>query len=274
MNKGLKATHNIPSEDPRSALKPAVWGEGFNDAVSNIAWDVLSAISIPAIESPSNSVLKMRFRLAGTFFAITSDGKEVRKAVIDDSQKREQMIVGEKDSIDEVVIEAVFLDHIILRQGQIREEIWLSLLTKPQGSSATAKTDANTMSSSSTSNKFGVKVGDNSWSMNKGALMSYYRELMDDPSRMVQVFDSLEPVYAQSGRRIAGYQLAVKGEADFFKSVGLEQGDIVRRVNGMEMSSRRRAEYLIGEFASDRANAFVMDIERNGQSTKLIYQLK
>jgi len=49
---------------------------------------------------------------------------------------------------------------------------------------------------------------------------------------------------------------------------------VVRRVNSMRMTNRRRAEYFIGEFVADRANVFVLDIERGNEKKKLIYQVR
>jgi len=56
--------------------------------------------------------------------------------------------------------------------------------------------------------------------------------------------------------------------------VGLQHGDVVRKVNSMRMTSQRRAEYFIGEFVQGRLGAVVLDIERNGQPTKLVYLIK
>ena len=66
----------------------------------------------------------------------------------------------------------------------------------------------------------------------------------------------------------------MEGEPDFFKAVGLQNGDVIRKVNSMNMTSQRRAEYLMGEFFKNRLNAFVFDIERQGQPQKLIYLLR
>ncbi len=61
------------------------------------------------------------------------------------------------------------------------------------------------------------------------------------------------------------------GEKDFYSEVGFQDGDIVRKVNSMRMTSQRRAEYFIGEFVQDRLGAVVIDIERNGEPKKLVY---
>jgi type II secretory pathway component PulC len=103
--------------------------------------------------------------------------------------------------------------------------------------------------------------------------MDYYAELRDEPERLVKIFDSMKPVYSQD-RKITGYQLGIEGEADFFASTGLQQGDVVTSVNSMEMTSRNRAEYFIKEFIADRANAFVLDVQRGGNPLKLMYEVR
>jgi type II secretory pathway component PulC len=105
------------------------------------------------------------------------------------------------------------------------------------------------------------------------ALMDYARSVADDSVRMAQLFDSLKPIY-DDRRRIRGYELEAQGESDFFREIGLKESDQVQKVNGMAMSNRRRAEYFISEFTNNRMNVFVLDIERDGQPQKLIYQLQ
>ena len=103
--------------------------------------------------------------------------------------------------------------------------------------------------------------------------MDYAKPVTEDSIRMAQLFDSLKPIY-DDRKRIQGYQLETQGEAEFFRDVGLKESDQVQKVNGMSMSNRRRAEFFISEFTNNRMNVFVLDIERNGQNQKLIYQLQ
>jgi len=80
----------------------------------------------------------------------------------------------------------------------------------------------------------------------------------------------MQPDYAPEGQ-VAGYRLEKEGEAEFFAAVGLQEGDTIRRVNSMNMTSQARAEYFISEFMKERLGAVVLDVERNGQQEKLIY---
>lgn len=120
--------------------------------------------------------------------------------------------------------------------------------------------------------RFGItSTGDNTWEFRREAIMGYYRELLDRPERLVQVFDSLAPVYDDQ-HQIGGYRVQIEGERDFFGAVDLRQGDIVRAVNAIEMTNRRRAENLIRRFAEDDLKTVILDIERDGKLIKQIYR--
>jgi len=111
------------------------------------------------------------------------------------------------------------------------------------------------------------------WLFKRGPLVEYYQTMMDNPERMAKLFDSLKPLY-DGNRKINGYKVGIDGEIDFFQEVGLREGDVVKAVNSLEMSNRRRAIYFINEFVNDRANIFVLDVERDGKVEKLIYQVQ
>jgi len=104
-------------------------------------------------------------------------------------------------------------------------------------------------------------------------LLDYYQELLDEPNRMVAVFDTMKPVRDEQNK-ITGYVVGLEGEKDFFSAVGLQQGDIVRSVNSFPMTNRRRAEAFIDQFLKDQMNAFVLEVERGGKTVKQVYQLK
>jgi hypothetical protein len=54
---------------------------------------------------------------------------------------------------------------------------------------------------------------------------AYYAELLDEPERLLQVFDSMAPaLWARMGGSIEGYQLQAVGEKAFFDAVGFQRG--------------------------------------------------
>ena len=128
--------------------------------------------------------------------------------------------------------------------------------------------------SSGATNKFGcVQTQENRWRFSRKPILDYYQELLDEPDRMVAVFDTMKPVRDERNK-ITGYVVGLEGEKDFFDAVGLRQGDIVRSVNSMPMTNRRRAEAFIDQFLKDQMSAVVLEVERDGKTTKQIYQMQ
>jgi type II secretory pathway component PulC len=205
-------------------------------------------------------------------FGIEGVGAPVRKAVVDDMLRREQHIVGAGDRMDDATVERVELDRVFLMTPRGLLELKLEFAAAPGGASP-AVTNEPAAGASGTTNRFGcVQTQENRWQFSRKPLLDYYQELLDEPERMVAVFDTMKPVRDERNK-ITGYVVGVEGEADFFQAVGLRQGDIVRKVNSLPMTNRRRAEAMIDQFLKEQMSVVVLDVERDGKPCKQIYQL-
>ena len=219
----------------------------------------------------SAGLLASRFRLAGTFFAF-GDKQMARNAIIDDLRKKDQKLVSEGDPLDDAItVVSIQTDRIRIRDGSREEELLLSFSGAISNRANVAKTPATNVSVTKTS-RFGEQVEGNRWIIKRDELLTYYQELMANPERLAKVFESLKPVYRE--KKIMGYVVDVEGEADMFAAFGLKQGDIVKKVNSMPMTSQARAEYFIHEFVKDRVNGFVLDIERESKQDRMIYMMR
>lgn len=225
--------------------------------------------------------LAERFRLAGTFFLYGDDadgqGGERRRAIVDDLAERKQLIVSEEQDIAGYTVTRIEPDRIRLRRDGIEHELLLSFSAVSAAAASPASersADAVSMEDMPAieSTRFGKRVGENRWVIRREELLRYYAELLDDPERIANVYASLKPKYEDNA--IAGYVLNTEGEGDFFRAIGLQEGDVIRRVNSMRMVSQRRAEYFISEFMKNRVSALVFDIERGEQAEKLIYLIR
>lgn len=273
----VKSWHSLPAPLPvvtEQNSELPTWPK--TELKSNIDWNIFVGTS----DKKQHTVgeLAKRFRLAGTFFVYSSSGNNSRKAILDDLQSDTQHIVSEDDQIGHIKVMQVFRNRIVLRDRTHQEELWMSFSGHDEDAENTKNgitvADDTDKDNGKASNRFGIrKVGKKRWLLNRKKLMEYYQELMDNPERLVQVFDSLKPLYNEHSK-ITGYQLGVEGESEFFDAVGFKEGDVVRSVNSIPMENRRRAEYFIKEFVNDRSNAFVLKIERNGKEEKFIYQVR
>lgn len=239
---------------------------------SNGDWTSVFQYPVKITSGISKAELSKRFRLAGVYSVCSINGKlQKRFAILDDMTKKQQHVVSENDKFDDVEILNIFDNKLILRSSGGIEEIYLSG-TNIEPGTVTPKVMADT-SKLVTSKYGGKRLGEFSWVFQRQNLIDYYKDLLSDPSRLVKVFDSMQPVRDEIGK-ITGYQLKIHGEKEFFDTVGLKEGDIIREVNSMPMTSRKLSEYYIGEFIKGSVNTFVFGIERGGKLQKQVYQIR
>ena len=244
------------SEPPPEQHAGRVLGLPAFPDTTGAGWSAFRRVSPTA--SAATSSLDESLRLAGTFSVYGSEGGR-RRAILDDLRTGQQRIVDEGDRIGPLVVRRILTDRVrILTANGVLQEL---RLIHTAGVGTRGSPGPTQMTSGA---RFGIRrVGERRWAFDREAVLDYYQELRDDPRRLVQVFDSMVPVY-DANRAITGYRLTIFGEEALFGAAGLHEGDIVRRANSIDMTSRKRAEYLINEFLQNRANIFIFDIERAG----------
>jgi type II secretory pathway component PulC len=221
-----------------------------------------------------------RYRLAGVFVPIGGSPSAPKAlgatAIVDDKSTGGQLLAGEGDKLGDWQIVAVRSECVVLRGPGGREARLLvaaSSLAGADGGTATEPAAAEPAPTILETNRFGNRIATNRWEFSRAAIMDYYNELMDDPARVSELFVAMTPDRAADGK-IAGFKLNDGGERAFYEAVGLKNGDIVRQVNSFNMTSRKRAEYFIGEVVQGRMGTIVLDIEREGRPEKLVYFIR
>jgi hypothetical protein len=218
------------------------------------------------------------FRFAGTFFLYSADPQEpaaVRRAVVAYRPETRQYIVSEGDLVGGAQVIRIDSRELVLRIGTQEAALPLGVARDAAEGVAPAGTGAGegTTQPDGAGSRFGRLTAAGTWVMNREALLAYYEELLDEPERLLQVFDSMAPMYTADGQ-IEGYQVRPVGEADFFAAVGFKEGDAVRAVNTLPMTNRRRAEFFIRQVVENDLTAIVIDVERDGTPQRLVYELE
>ena len=249
-----------PSVDPAAfTASPA---PGFDAA----AWKSVSP-------DRARGGLARRFRLAGTLFGAGGGIADIPLAVIDDRDEIRQHLVRQGESVvDGVRLVEVRTGEVVL-EGPEGQAV-LALERASAGKSRPGAADTADADLPSPDRFGGHEVFPGRWEFSREKLLDYYTELRSEPERLVAIFDSMEPLW-QNGdpdtHVIEGYQLNVQGEADFFAAMGMKQGDVVRAVNSIRMSNRRRAEACIAAFVRGEEDTFVFDVERDGVPSQKVY---
>jgi hypothetical protein len=250
--------------------------EPAETALSPLDWSRLVAMDDAA--SAPGGAGGGRIRLSGTFLEYGADAPARRRAVLLDLTTGMEAILGEGESAGGTDVLRVFQDRVLLRADGKEMELRMAFAGATggagDGSGGTGNAEDDGPGPLQGADRFGGKrLGETRWAFGREQLMAYYGELMNDPRRLVKVFDSMEPLYNETGG-IEGYRLRILGEPDFFDAVGLREGDVVKRVNSVDMTNRRRGEFFIEQFVKGQSTAFVLDVERDGAERKQIYEVQ
>ncbi len=271
----LRADETLPSGGALGVTSDRTRVENLttiSTLVTGEVWNVMAGRQGSSL-APGRLSSAEPFRLAGTFSIETGDGKPIRKAILDNLIGRKQYIVGEGEIMDDVTVTKIHLDHVTLQGGGGTRDIWLEFASRSPVAGG-ASNQVVTAAVAGSTNRFGcIQINDSRWQFSRKPLLDYYQELLDEPDRMVAIFDTMKPV-RDARNKITGYVVGLEGEREFFDAVGLKQGDIVRAVNSIPMTNRKRAEFLIDEFLKDNMSAVVLEVDRGGQGVKQVYQLR
>ncbi|MDA3799087.1 MAG: hypothetical protein PF692_08405 [Kiritimatiellae bacterium] len=237
---------------------------------SDVDWAIFQS---KKVEKPVSTLpLDQLYVLRGTFIVDQNHDNIHRKAIIDDLQNNSQLIISEQQELSDgrKVIEIVD-DQVTLLNGTTKEILTLPFVSINPDISASTTVDTAKPDTDLTNKFGGKKTGNNEWEFKKDKIMKYYDDLMADPKRLLNLFDSFAPVYNED-RKITGYKIDIKGEKEFINAVGLQNGDYITKVNALRLTNRRRAEYMIGEFIEGRASSFALEVERDETPQNLIYR--
>jgi type II secretory pathway component PulC len=241
------------------------------------SWQVFQA-GLHATPDPSGHALSTRYRLAGTFLVPGGEAGQspIRKAIVDEPAENRQKLVNEGDDLEPSVrVVRIEPERVVLDAAG--ETVILGLnLRLGAGSGApgpaTSTGGEGTASGSLDSTPYGDRIADQRWVLHRDALLQYYEDLKDDPERIALLYETFKPVVEEG--RVAGYRLGIEGEEEFLKAMDLQENDIVRTVNSMDMVSQSRAEFFLREFVQGRMSAVVLEVERDNVRTKKIYEIR
>ncbi len=254
-------------EATEDTLSPITWGGSPLDP----DFAKLFRSSSETVAAGQTGGIASRYRLVGVMLNSSNSKKSTAFIEQKSTGTQRRLRIGEvleasttikSISKDEVWVVSTAGEECLVREGKSASRAPLQGGASPAGDGGPAV---------NASRFGGKKTGENRWEFRHAAIMEYYQELMDRPERLVKVFDSLAPLYNDE-RKIEGYKVQIEGERDFFNAVGLHQNDVVRSVNGIEMTNRRRAENLIRRFTQNDLDLVVIELERDGKPVKQIYK--
>lgn len=102
------------------------------------------------------------------------------------------------------------------------------------------------------------------------SLKTYGNEVIASPERLQNLNKSFEKVRSDSDDTI-GFQVVIKGDAEAFARFGLQDGDVIWKINGISVLNRKRLTYWPNEILSGRVKAVRVTISRGKNAIHMHY---
>jgi len=218
--------------------------------------DVFNPGAAPAPEAPSETAKRtdLNVKLWGT--AVANDPAE-SYAIIEDLAGREQHLYRVGDSVlDAATLHRVEWDRVVLMRDGVEEVLDLALERAGGGARAGAPAAPAERIRRTADNKFVIDR----------------REMEKTVDNLNEVFTQARAVpYFQDGQTVGFRVFAIK-PGSVFERIGLKNGDVIKRVNGVELTDPTKAITLFTELQNE--GHIAVDLERNRQPQNFSYEIR
>ncbi len=210
---------------------------------------------IPPGLSPINASTKLR--LLGT---VVGDATQ-SLAIVEDIVSKRQGFYRLHDQIPNVgELLGIKRDSILLGQGPLEEELFLDLLPKPAAPPVAAAVATGTVV---------APANAASGTIHKAVDRAELNQMLSDiPALMMQA----RAMPWMNNGKMEGFKLDYITKGSFFEKLGLQAGDILQRINGVELRDPGMALSLFQQLRSERNVA--VDVLRSNQRTTLAYDIR
>jgi general secretion pathway protein C len=222
--------------------------------------DVFNAVKRQGAESNEPAAFKrtdLNLKLWGTALA---DDPARSFAIIEDQAARRQMLYHVGDPILEVATLArVEWDRVVLSRDGAEEILEIS------SARASGKDAAPVGGAPAAGGERIRKTADNKFLIDR-------RELEQTVANINEVFTQARAVpFFQDGKTIGFRVFAIK-PGSVFEKIGLQNGDVVQRVNGVELTDPTKAISLFTELQNE--GHIAVDLQRNKQTKNFSYEIR
>jgi len=255
---------------PPAAPAPAAAAQTSSDAEPESAYamiadrDVFNAVKREQPASGTTTTYKrtdLNLKLWGTAVAHVP---QESIAIIEDQAARRQMLYHVGDSILETATLArVEWDRVVLNRNGEVEVLELSS-ARASGPAAPAAAGGGGPGAATGGDRI-RKTGDNKYLIDR-------RELEQTVANINEVFTQARAVpFFEDGKTVGFRVFAIK-PGSVFEKIGLKNGDVVQRVNGVELTDPTKAVSLFTELQNE--GHIAVDLQRDKQTKSFAYDIR
>lgn len=239
-----------------SAASPEVSGNNVVILQRNLFAAEVQPPASSAAGSGQTAAPPLNLRLLGTV-DVSGGGS---RAILEDKTTKIQRLYRRGDRIGTAQLVEIERRQVVLVDGGRRETLSLAdqivTVPAPSGAAAAAGPEGSQMVQ---------KVGENSWVVDRARV----ERSVGNVSRFLSTLRVLP--YFERGKQ-AGYIISRIPPGSLLSQAGLANGDVIRKINGVEASSPQEAFKALQEIRG--TNTVRVEVQRNRRLEVFTYQLK
>ncbi len=186
-------------------------------------------------------------------------------AVVEDAKTKVQRILTVGDKVDDAEVVDIGWRHMVLRRAGQEE-----LLLVPPNLSGDGSASASTTAVSNTPAAAGDgeqirKIGDDRYLVAQA-------EVEHSMSNLSELFTQMRAVPNMQDGKTNGFRLFAIRSGSLFQKIGLQNNDVVQRINGIDLNDPGKAMSLFQDLQGE--TRLSVDVVRGGETRTLSYEIR
>ena len=221
--------------------------------------------AVPASEPQPVAGTALRAAPASLQLLGTGSRGDKAFAVIEDAKTKVQRILTVGDKVDDAEVVDIGWRHMVLRRAG-QEELLLVPPNLGGDGSATASTTAvsNTAAAAGDGEQI-RKIGDDRYLVAQA-------EVEHSMSNLSELFTQMRAVPNMQDGKTNGFRLFAIRSGSLFQKIGLQNNDVVQRINGIDLNDPGKAMSLFQDLQGE--TKLSVDVVRGGETRTLSYEIR
>lgn len=221
--------------------------------------------AVPASEPQPVAGTALRAAPASLQLLGTGSRGDKAFAVVEDAKTKVQRILTVGDKVDDAEVVDIGWRHMVLRRAG-QEELLLVPPNLGGDGSATASTTAvsNTAAAAGDGEQI-RKIGDDRYLVAQA-------EVEHSMSNLSELFTQMRAVPNMQDGKTNGFRLFAIRSGSLFQKIGLQNNDVVQRINGIDLNDPGKAMSLFQDLQGE--TKLSVDVVRGGETRTLSYEIR
>ena len=221
--------------------------------------------AVPASEPQPVAGTALRAAPASLQLLGTGSRGDKAFAVIEDAKTKVQRILTVGDKVDDAEVVDIGWRHMVLRRAGQEELLLVPPNLSGDGSASASTTAVSNTAAAAADGEQIRKIGDDRYLVAQA-------EVEHSMSNLSELFTQMRAVPNMQDGKTNGFRLFAIRSGSLFQKIGLQNNDVVQRINGIDLNDPGKAMSLFQDLQGE--TKLSVDVVRGGETRTLSYEIR